>query len=127
MTKRTLRNHAPAFTAKVALAALRGEKRLAKWFSGSMFIPIRSRSGKAPSRSVRTARGPWRDNVFIERLWRGLKYEEVYPRAYASVGDARASITRYLTFYDERRPHSSLDQSTPDEAYITSRMIAAAA
>ena len=71
--------------------------------------------------------GAWRDNVFIERLWRGLKYEEVYPRAYASVGDPRASITRYLTFYDERRPHSSLDQRTLDEAYIASRMMVAAA
>ena len=61
-------------------------------------------------------RGCWRDNVFVERLWRSVKYEEVYLRAYASVSDARSSIGRYLTFYDTRRPHSSLDRKTPDPA-----------
>ena len=64
-------------------------------------------------------KGAWRDNVFIERLWRSVKYEEVYLRAYASVGEARASIGRYLTFYNGRRPHSSLDRQTPDWAYFT--------
>ena len=63
-------------------------------------------------------RGSWRDNVFIERLWRSVKYEEVYLRAYASVADARASIGRYLGFYNSRRPHSSLDRQTPDQAYF---------
>ena len=63
-------------------------------------------------------RGAWRDNVFIERLWRSVKYEEVYLRAYASVADARASIGRYLGFYNSRRPHSSLDRQTPDQAYF---------
>jgi putative transposase len=53
-------------------------------------------------------RGAWRDNVFVERLWRSVKYEEVYLRAYDSVCDARASIGRYLDFYNRRRPHSSL-------------------
>ncbi|MCC3244832.1 IS3 family transposase [Methylocystis sp. WRRC1] len=61
-------------------------------------------------------KGAWRDNVFVERLWRSVKYEEVYPRAYESVSEARASISRYLAFYNERRPHSSLDGRTPDEA-----------
>lgn len=64
-------------------------------------------------------KGSWRDNVFVERLWRSVKYEEVYLRAYASVGEARASISRYLTFYNGRRPHSSLDRKTPDQAYFT--------
>ena len=64
-------------------------------------------------------KGAWRDNVFIERLWRSVKYEEVYLRAYISVGEARASIGRYLTFYNGRRPHSSLDRQTPDWAYFT--------
>ena len=50
-------------------------------------------------------KGAWRDNVFVERLWRTIKYEEVYLRAYESVSDARASIGRYLHFYNERRPH----------------------
>jgi putative transposase len=62
-------------------------------------------------------KGSWRDNVFVERLWRSVKYEEVYLRAYASVGEARASIGRYLDFYNRKRPHSSLDARTPDCAY----------
>ena len=61
-------------------------------------------------------RGSWRDNVFVERLWRSVKYEEVYLRAYDSVGDARASLGRYLVFYNTLRPHSSLDARTPDNA-----------
>ena len=63
-------------------------------------------------------RGSWRDNVFVERLWRSVKYEEVYLRAYDSVGDARASLGRYLVFYNAVRPHSSLDAHTPDNAYF---------
>jgi putative transposase len=63
-------------------------------------------------------KGAWRDNVFVERLWRTIKYEEVYLRAYANVPEARASIGRYIDgFYNVRRPHSSLDRQTPDEAY----------
>lgn len=54
-------------------------------------------------------KGSWRDNVFVGRLWRRVKCEEVYRRAYDSVSEARASIGRYLVFYDERHPHSSLD------------------
>ena len=64
-------------------------------------------------------KGAWRDNVFVERLWRSVKYEEVYLRAYDSVGQARASIGQYLDFYNGRRPHSSLDGTTPDKAYST--------
>ena len=63
-------------------------------------------------------RGSWRDNVFVERLWRSVKYEEVYLRAYDSVGEARASLGRYLDFYNRRRPHSSLDARTPEQAYF---------
>jgi putative transposase len=63
-------------------------------------------------------KGAWRDNVFVERLWRSIKYEEVYLRAYDSVSEARASIGRYLTFYNGQRPHSSLDRKTPDQAYF---------
>ena len=63
-------------------------------------------------------RGAWRDNVFVERLWRSVKHEEVYLRAYDSVAEARASISRYLAFYNGRRPHSSLDARTPDQAYF---------
>ncbi len=63
-------------------------------------------------------KGSWRDNVFVERLWRSIKYEEIYLRAYDTVSDARASIGRYLAFYNGRRPHSSLDRQTPDQAYF---------
>jgi putative transposase len=63
-------------------------------------------------------KGSWRDNVFVERIWKSVKYEEVYLKAYASVGEARTSIGRYLEFYNRRRPHSSLDRRTPDEAYF---------
>ena len=63
-------------------------------------------------------KGAWRDNVFVERLWRTVKYEEVYLRAYDSVSDARACIGRYLDLYNRRRPHSSLDDMTPDQAYF---------
>jgi putative transposase len=63
-------------------------------------------------------KGAWRDNVFVERIWKSVKYEEVYLHAYDSVGVARASIGRYLDFYNRRRPHSSLDRRTPDEAYF---------
>jgi putative transposase len=63
-------------------------------------------------------RGAWRDNVFVERLWRSVKYEEVYLRAYDSVSDARASLGRYLEFYNSRRPHSSLRARTPEQAYL---------
>jgi putative transposase len=72
-------------------------------------------------------KGSWRDNVFVERLWRSIKYEEVYLRAYDTVSDARASIGRYLAFYNGRRPHSSLDRQTPDQAYFTRLSQSAAA
>ena len=72
-------------------------------------------------------KGSWRDNVFVERLWKSVKYEEVYLRAYDSVGEARASLGRYLNFYNSLRPHSSLDRKTPDEAYFTLATMAMAA
>ena len=63
-------------------------------------------------------KGAWRDNMFVERLWRSVKYEEVYLRAYDSVSEAHTSIGRYFNFYNRRRPHSSLDDATPDQAYF---------
>jgi len=63
-------------------------------------------------------KGAWKDNVFIERFWRTLKYEEVYLRAYESVSAARASIAKYLAFYNGRRPHSAIGDLTPDAAYF---------
>jgi putative transposase len=72
-------------------------------------------------------RGAWRDNVFVERLWRSVKHEEVYLRAYTSVAEARASLGRYLDFYNALRPHSSLDAQTPDHAYFNHQPLPAAA
>ena len=72
-------------------------------------------------------KGRCMDNIFVERLWRSLKYEEVYLRAYDSVSDARASIDRYFDFCNSRRPHSSLDGMTPDQAYFTQLPLRSAA
>jgi putative transposase len=63
-------------------------------------------------------KGRWCDNVFVERLWRSLKYEHVYLHAYASVAEARSQIGRYLEFFNTARPHSSLKGQTPDQVYF---------
>ena len=84
-------------------------------FTGQAFTGVLACNGIAISMD---GKGAWRDNVFVERLWRSVKYEEVYLRAYESVGEARNSIGRYLDFYNGRRPHSSLDDATPDQAYF---------
>jgi putative transposase len=65
-------------------------------------------------------KGAWRDNVFVERLWRTAKYEEVYIRAYDTVAEARASIGRYLDFYNGGRPHSQHGGRTPDQVWFAS-------
>lgn len=63
--------------------------------------------------------GCWRDNVFVERLWRSVKYEEVYLHAYETVSDVRAGLSRYFTFFNQRRPHSALLRRTPDTVFFT--------
>ena len=63
-------------------------------------------------------KGRWIDNVFIERLWRSVKYEDVYLRAYANGAEARQSLAKYFRFYNERRVHETLEYATPDEAYF---------
>ncbi|MEG3089804.1 IS3 family transposase [Sphingomonas sp. PB4P5] len=72
-------------------------------------------------------KGAWRDNVFVERLWRSVKYEEVYLRAYDSVAEARMSLGRYFDFYNRVRPHSALGRQTPDQAYFNQAPLAQAA
>jgi putative transposase len=84
-------------------------------FTSTAFTGLLSDNGVAISMD---GRGAWRDNVFVERLWRSVKYEEVYLRAYGSVAEARGSIGRYLEFYNRKRPHSSLGARTPDQAYF---------
>jgi putative transposase len=77
-------------------------------FTGAAFTGLLASNGISISISM-DGKGAWRDNVFVERLWKSVKYEEVYLRAYESVGEARNSI----------RPHSSLDDATPDQAYFS--------
>jgi putative transposase len=72
-------------------------------------------------------KGSWRDNVFVERLWRSIKYEEVYLHAYESASEAHASLARYITFYNERRPHQALDGLTPNAVYFRSQPLESAA
>ena len=93
-------------------------------FTSSDFIEVLD--GREISISM-DSKGAWRDNVFVERLWRSVKYEEVYLKAYQSVSEARASIRRYIQFYNTLRPHSALDRRTPNEAYFGSKDIAMAA
>ena len=63
-------------------------------------------------------KGRWIDNVFIERLWRSVKYEEVYLHAYDNGTEARSALTRYFNFYNTRRTHQALDYRTPDKEYF---------
>jgi len=72
-------------------------------------------------------KGRWIDNVFVERLWRSVKYEEVYLHAYESPGEANAALERYFRFYNGRRPHQALDDRTPDEAYFAMKAMRQAA
>jgi putative transposase len=65
------------------------------------------------------SKGCWRDNVFVERLWKTIKYEEIYLHAYNSVSDARAGIGNYLSFYNQRRPHTEHGGDTPDNIYLS--------
>ena len=65
--------------------------------------------------------GRWRDNVFVEWLWRGLKYEKVYLRAYGTVSAAQQGVARYVTFYNQIRPHRALDGRTPDRVHWENR------
>ena len=93
-------------------------------FTASAFIEVLQRHGIAISMD---GRGSWRDNVFVERFWRTLKDEEVYLRAYETVSEARASIAKYVAFYNTRRPHSTLNGKTPDAAYFASQSVVQAA
>ena len=92
-------------------------------FTSAEFVKVLKNAGIAISMD---GKGAWRDNVFVERLWKSIKYEEVYLRAYETVSQARASIGRYLNFYNGRRPHSRLGRKTPDQAYFNQPLLAAA-
>jgi len=72
-------------------------------------------------------RGRWMDNVFIERLWKSVKYEDIYLKAYGSIPEARVGLTRYFEFYNRVRRHQALDRRTPDEVYYSLLSLAVAA
>ncbi len=93
-------------------------------FTSAAFTGLLQQHGIAISMD---GRGCWRDNIFVERRWRSIKYEEVYLHADASVPEAKAGIGRYLTQYNSARRHSSLGDQTPDEAYFTPLPLRAAA
>jgi putative transposase len=84
-------------------------------FTGTDFVELVQQHGIQISMD---GKGSWRDNVFVERLWKSLKYEEVYLHAYDSVAETRQGLQRYFSFYNQRRPHSSLDGRTPDMVYF---------
>jgi putative transposase len=84
-------------------------------FTGTEFIGELQKHDIAVSMD---GRGQWRDNVFVERLWKSVKYEDVYLKAYESVSDARSGISRYIDFYNSRRPHRAHDGRTPDMVYF---------
>ena len=84
-------------------------------FTSATFISVLEHNGIAISMD---GKGCWRDNVFVERLWKSVKYEEVYLHGYDTVSVARQALTRYFDFYNRRRPHSALDGKTPDTAYF---------
>lgn len=84
-------------------------------FTSAEFIATLERHGMAISMD---GRGQWRDNVFVERLWKRVKYEQVYLKAYDSVAAAREQIGRYFAFYNARRPHRAHEGQTPDAIYF---------
>jgi putative transposase len=93
-------------------------------FTSAEFTSLLTRNDIAISMD---GKGAWRDNVFVERLWKTIKYEEVYLHAYDSVSDAKAGLARYIDFYNRRRPHRALDGMTPDYVYFHSLPVSLAA
>ena len=83
-------------------------------FTSDAFIDVLKSNGIQISMD---GKGRWIDNVMVERLWRSVKYEEVYLKAYSSVTDAKKQLSAYFEFYNLKLPHSSLDKMTPDEFY----------
>ena len=93
-------------------------------FTGSDFVAAVKHCG---ARHSMDGRGCWRDNVFVERLWRSVKYEEVCLKAYDTVSSARSGLERYLAFYNTARPHQADAGQTPDMVYFNARAAVPAA
>ena len=109
--------------------ALHGSPEIMNTDQGSQFTS-QAFTGLLKEHGIRISidgKGAWRDNVFIERLWRSVKYEEAYLHAYDTVSDARADIGKYFDVYNRRSPHSSLKSKTPDQAYYSQQPLTLAA
>ena len=85
-------------------------------FTSEIFLNILTTNG---IRISMDSRGQWMDNIFIERLWRSVKYEDVYLKAYGSISEARRGLAEYFAFYNQRRRHQGLDDRTPDAVYCS--------
>jgi putative transposase len=96
---------------------LRRPLEITQFTSEEWLVPLKA-AGVAISMD---GKGRWIDNVFIERLWRSVKYEEVYLREYANGHEAQRSLSRYFAFFNEHRLHETLDYATPDEVYFAAR------
>ena len=87
-----------------------------------------ARPAKCHNRTTEVdGKGRWVDNVFVERLWRSVKYEDLYLRAYETPAELRAGLARYFEFYNLRRRHTALDRRTPDAVYYDQANIKLAA
>ena len=109
--------------------ALHGAPEIVNTDQGSQFTS-QAFTGLLKKHGIRISmdgKGSWRDNVFIERLWRSVKYEEVYLHAYDTVSDSRTGIGKYFNLYNRRRPHSSLKRKTPDQVYYSQQPLTLAA
>ena len=107
------RQYSPEYKFKVALEAATGSKTLAQIASETSVHP----NQKAGIRISMDGRGRALDNIFIERLWRSVKYEDVYLKDYGSVPELKAGLQAYFRFYNEDRPHQSLGYRTPAEVH----------
>jgi putative transposase len=87
-------------------------------FTSTAFVDLVQQHGISLSMD---GKGAWRDNLFVERLWKSVKYEEVYLHAYDTVAEAHHGLARYFAFYNQGRPHAALDGRTPDMVYFASR------
>jgi putative transposase len=87
-------------------------------FTSTAFVDLVQQHGIQLSMD---GKGAWRDNLFVERLWKSVKYEEVYLHAYDSVIEAQRGLARYFTFYNQGRPHTALDGQTPDMVYFAAQ------
>ncbi len=109
--------------------ALHGPPEIMNTDQGSQFTS-QAFTGLLREHDIRISmdgKGAWRDNVFIERLWRSVKYEEVYLYAYDTVSDSKVGLGRYFNLYNRRGPHSSLKRQTPDQVYFSQQPLTLAA